>query len=62
MSEEDANMEPGGGGSGEGLQVGVLDALLLAGVLVIVLILFLRYRRKQLEEKDNLRSLKVITK
>lgn len=50
------------GGTGEGLQVGVLDAVLVTGLVVVVVALVVRYRRRKLEEQSNLRSLKVITK
>lgn len=49
------------GGAGEGLQVGLLDAVLLTGVVVVVVALLLRFRRKRQEEQGNLRSLKVIS-
>lgn len=52
MSEDSVS-----GGTGEGLQVGVLDAVLLTGVLVVVVALFLRFRRNRHEEQ--IRSLKV---
>ena len=59
---EGVDAEVVGGGSGEGLQVGVLDAVLLSGLLVVVVALLVRFRRKRLEEQNNLRSLKVVNK
>jgi hypothetical protein len=53
---EDLEVEPGG------LQVSVLDAVLLAGLVVVVVAVLVRFRRKRLEEQNNLRNLRVITK
>lgn len=47
--------------AGEGLQVGVVDVVLLTGLVVVLVALVLRFRRKKQEEQD-LRSLKVVTK
>lgn len=59
---EGVDTEAVGGGGGEGLQVGVLDAVLLGGLVVVVVALLVRFRRKRLEEQNNLRSLKVVNR
>lgn len=59
---EGVNAESVRGESGGGLQVGVLDAVLLTGLVVVVVAFLLRLKRKKQEDQNNLRNLKVVTK
>lgn len=53
---EDTNLEP------ESAGVSVLDVVVISGVLVIAFALVWRFRKRRLEEQNNFRSLKVVTK
>lgn len=46
----------------EGGYVGILDVAVVGGLLVVVLALAIRYRRRQLENPDNLRKLSVLSR
>ena len=61
MSEEQGGEVEGEGGGG-GLQVGILDVVVLARLLVFVVAVVMRFRRKRLEEQNSLRNLKVLSR
>lgn len=41
--------------------IGILDVVLIAGLVAVVAVLVMRFRRKKLEEQNTLRSLKVMS-
>ena len=45
-----------------GWNFSLLDGLMLAALFAIVVVLIIRFRKKRLEEQNNLRNLRVITK
>lgn len=59
---EGVSAESVSGESGVGLQIGFLDAVLLTGLVVVVVGLVVRLRRRNQDDQNSLRSLKVITK
>lgn len=55
MSEEEETGEAG-------WQFSLLDGVMLGALAVILAVLIMRFRKKRLEEQNNLRNLRVITK
>lgn len=55
---EDRGVEPPEGADGG--YVGILDVAVIGGLVVVLLILALRFRRRRLEEKKSLRKLSVV--
>ena len=47
-------------GDGGAVSVGVLDVVIIAGLVAVVVVLLMRFRRKRMEDKNTLRSLKVM--
>lgn len=60
----DVTVEPAmgdaGGAAGGAVSVGILDVVIIAGLVAVVAVLVMRFRRKKLEEQNTLRSLKVM--